>query len=118
MNTRTLIQTAAIVFALAVVAPTRGTVTAAGQHDHEQGQTAQSGQGDAGQMKKGHMMGQMNMDEMAAKQKASTERLAVLMDQIKTSKGDAKVAAMAETIALLVDERAAMQQHCASMMAK
>jgi len=116
MNTRTLIQTAAIVFALAVVAPARGTVTAAGQHDH--GQTAQSSQGDAGQMKKGHMMGQMNMDEMAAKKKANTERLAVLMDQIRSSSGDAKVAAMAETIALLVDERAAMQEHCATMMAK
>ena len=117
MNTRTLIHATAMVFALAVVAPTRGVVTAAGQHDHAQ--APQSGQTGAGQMKMGHaMMGQMKMDEMAAKKKANTEHLAMLMDQIKTATGDAKVAAMTEVIALLVDERAAMQEHCATMRAQ
>jgi hypothetical protein len=118
MNTRTLMQVVAMGFALAVVAPAPGVVRAAGQHDHEHGQAPQSAQTDGGQMKMGHkMMGQMKMDEMAAKKKANTERLAVLMNQIKTATGDAKLAAMTEAIALLVDERAAMQEHCATMRA-
>lgn len=80
------------------------------QHDHEQ-------QAQKGGMKMGEMkMDAKMMDEMAAKKKANTARLTSLMAQVKSSTGDAKVAAMAEVLAVLLDERAAMSEHCAAMM--
>jgi hypothetical protein len=68
-----------------------------------------------GQMKMGEMKMQATMEEMAAKRKANTERITALMARIQTASGDEKVAAMADVIAILVDERAAMQEHCAAM---
>ena len=67
------------------------------------------------------MSGRMKMDatmmaEMAAKKKANTERIAALMAQVKSSTGDAKVAALADVVDVLLEERAAMGEHCASMM--
>ena len=64
----------------------------------------------------GMKMGTGMMDEMAAKKKANTERIAALMAQVKSSTGDAKVAAMADVINVLLEERAAMGEHCATMM--
>ena len=91
------------------VVPASRALAQAAQHDH----TPQAQQGAAaGGMKMGAGM----MDEMAAKKKANTERIAALMAQVNSSSGDAKVAAMADVIAALVQERAAMQEHCASMM--
>ena len=71
--------------------------------------------------KSGPSMGGMKMDakmmeEMAAKKKANSARLASLMAQAQTASGDAKVAALAEAVAILVEERGAMQEHCAAMM--
>ena len=80
------------------------------QHNHE----AQAQQGH--QMKMGHMPMQ-GMDEMAAKKKANTERIAALMAQVKTATSDAKVAALAEVGAIMAEERVAMQKHCAAMHA-
>lgn len=64
-----------------------------------------------------HMKQMEEMKSEMTAQKANTERLSALMTQMKNSRGDAKVNAMAEIITLLVDERAAMQQHCAAMKA-
>ena len=66
-------------------------------------------------------MGEMKMDpkmmeEMAAKKKANTERITALMAEVKSATGEAKVAAMADVIAVLLEERTAMQEHCAAMM--
>ena len=66
-------------------------------------------------------MGEMKMDatmmaEMAAKKKANTDRITSLMAQVKSASGDAKVAALADVVAVLLEERAAMGEHCASMM--
>ena len=61
-------------------------------------------------------MGAGMMDEMAAKKKANTERIAALMAQVKSSTGEAKVAAMADVINVLLEERAAMGEHCATKM--
>ena len=61
------------------------------------------------------------MGDMMEKKKANNERLNALMAQVKSSSGEAKVNAMAEVIALLLEERTAMQDHCArtcSMMKK
>ncbi len=87
------------------------------QHQHEQqAQTAQGADAKTGEMKMGKMkMAGMQMGDMIEKKKANTERLNALMAQVKSSSGDAKVTAMAEVIALLLEERAAMQEHCATM---
>jgi hypothetical protein len=37
------------------------------------------------------------------------------MAQVQTAQGDDRVAAMAEVIGILVEERASMQEHCAGM---
>lgn len=70
------------------------------------------------QMKMDQMkMGDMKMmEEMAAKQKANTERINVLMATVKSAKGETRVAAMADVISVLLEERTAMQEHCAAMM--
>jgi Family of unknown function (DUF6064) len=109
MKKLSLVGTSAVLVAMFVLFPTSSVLAQAPQHDHEQ------------QAQKGMKMGEMKMDakmmdEMAAKKKANTARIATLMAQVKTSTGDAKVAAMADVIAVLVEERAAMQEHCASMM--
>ena len=57
-------------------------------------------------------------DEMAAKKKANTDRINALMARMNASRGDEKAAAMADVIAILVEERAAMQEHCAAMHGK
>jgi hypothetical protein len=106
---RTLMLVAA--FSL-VVAPRGAPAQTTGHEQHQPPAQAPH------QMKMGHMsMPAMNMDEMAAKKKANTERIAILMAQVKTATGDAKVAAMAEVIAIMADERIAMQEHCAAMHA-
>ena len=88
----------------------------AAQHDHQQ--QAQTG----GMKMDGMKMSDMKMDgkmmeEMAAKKKANTERINVLMATVKSTTGEAKVAAMADIIGVLLEERSAMQEHCAAMMA-
>jgi hypothetical protein len=103
-----VVSSAVLVAMLALVPASRAFAQAA-QHDHEQ-QTQQGAA--AGGMKMGAGM----MDEMAAKKKANTERIAALMAQVKSSTGDAKVAAMADVINILLEERAAMGEHCATMM--
>jgi len=35
---------------------------------------------------------------------------------VKSASGDAKVAALADVVAVLLEERTAMSEHCASMM--
>ena len=92
------------------------------EHQHEQqAQTAQAGDAKMGEMKMGKMkMAGTQMGEMMEKQKANNARLDALMAQVKSSSGEAKVNAMAEVIAVLLEERTAMQ-HCAttcSMMKK
>ena len=70
----------------------------------------------------GMKMGEMKtdskmMEEMAAKKNANTARLTALMATVKSASGDAKVAAMADVIGILLEERTAMREHCAAMMA-
>lgn len=81
------------------------------QHDHAQ--QAQKGGMKMDQMKTGDMK---MMEEMAAKQKANTERINALMATVKSATGEKKVAALADVISVLLEERAAMQEHCAAMM--
>lgn len=72
------------------------------------------------QMKMKQMKGQMqkpSMDELAARNKANTERLAALMAKLKDARDDDRMTVMAEVLGILVEERAAMQQHCADMHA-
>ena len=54
-------------------------------------------------------MGDMKMDatmmaEMAAKKKANTERITSLMAQVKSASGDVEVAALADVVAVLLEE--------------
>jgi hypothetical protein len=84
------------------------------QHDHEQ-QVQKDPKMDG--MKMGEMkMNPKMMEEMAAKKKANTERITALMAKVKSASGNAKMAAMADLMGVLVEERAAMQEHCATMM--
>jgi hypothetical protein len=91
---------------LLVLSLTPGVALAQAEHQHET-------EGKMEHMKKMEEM----KSEMAAR-KANTERLSALTTQLKDSRGDAKVNAMADIITLLVAERAAMQDHCAAMKAK
>ena len=100
-----------ILAAMLVIVPASSVFAQAAQHDH--GQQAQP---EAGMTMGDMKMGARMMDEMAAKKKANTDRIASLMAQVKSATGDAKVAAMADVIAVLLEERAAMGEHCASMM--
>ncbi len=112
-NLSHIIRTLMLVAAFSLIVAPRGAPAQTTGHEQHQ-QPAQAPH----QMKMGHMaMPAMNMDEMAAKKKANTERIATLMAQVKTATGDAKVAAMAEVIAIMADERVAMQEHCAVMHA-
>ena len=84
----------------------------AGQHDH-------AAQAQSGGMKMDHskMDGKM-MEEMAAKKKANTERITALMAKVKTASGDARVTALADVVAVLLEERTSMADQCALMMKK
>ena len=99
-----------VLVAMLVFVPAVPTLAQAAQHDHEQ-------QAQKGGMKMGEMkMDPKMMEEMATKKKANTERITALMAQVKSTSGDAKVAAMADVIEVLLEERTAMQEHCAAMM--
>ena len=115
MKKLSLAGVSTVLAAMLVTMPASSVFAQAAQHDHGQQVQAQDQKG-------GMKMGEMKMDgkmmaEMAAKKKANTDRIALLMAQVKSASGDAKVAAMADVIAILLEERAAMGEHCASMMA-
>lgn len=101
---------APIAFAAAVGAP--AVVLAQGepsQHDHSAVEQ---------QMKMKQMKGRTqmpSMDEMAARKKANSERVAALMAKLDTARGEDKMAVMADVLGILVEEREAMQKHCAAM---
>jgi hypothetical protein len=102
---RTLPLLAALLFvpvAQAVAAP---------QHDHDHQSAAPVEKAQGGSMKMDCMQS-AGMQAMAAKKKANTERIDALMAKIKSSSGEAKVAAMADVIAVLLEERAAMGEAC------
>src|SRR5688572_8579022 len=104
-----------VLVAMLVFLPVSPALAQAAQHDHEQ--QAQKGAMKMDPMKMGEMkMDHKMMEPMAAKKKANTERITVLMAQVKSTSGDAKVAAMADVIGVLLEERTAMQEHCAAMM--
>ena len=99
-----------VLVGMVVFVPASPALAQADQHDHEQ-------QAQKGGMKMGEMkMDPKMMEEVAAKQKANTERITALMARVKSASGDAKVAAMADVIGVLLEERTAMQEHCAAMM--
>ena len=107
---------ASLLAALFILVPAPTALAQAAQHEHAQ-QAQQSGT-KMGEMKMGDMkMDPKAIEQMEAKKKANTERINALMATVKTSAGDAKVAAMADLIGIMLEERAAMQEHCASMMA-
>lgn len=104
-----------VLVAMFVFVPAAPALAQAAQHDHEQ--QAQKGGMKMDQMKMGDMkMDAKMMEEMAAKKKANTERINALMTTVKSATGEAKVAAMADVIGVLLEERTAMQEHCAAMM--
>jgi len=113
-----LVGVLAILIGVSVFVPVSAALAGPEQHQHEQ--QAPNAQG--GGMKMAEMkMAVMQMGDMMEKKKANTERLNILMAQVNSSSGDAKVTAMANVIAVLLEERAAMQDHCAmacSMMKK
>ena len=96
--------------AMLVTMPASSVLAQAAQHDHEQ--QAQKG----GMKMDGMKMDLKMMEEMAARRKANSERITALMAQVKSASGDAKVAAMADLIGVILEERTAMQEHCAAMM--
>jgi hypothetical protein len=99
-----------VVVAMLILVPASPALAQAAQHDHEQ-QAQKSG------MKMGEMkMDPKMMEEMAARNRANTERMTALMAQVRSTRGDAKVAAMADVIGVLLEERTAMGEHCAAMM--
>jgi hypothetical protein len=107
-----------LLFAATLILLPVSSALAQADHQHDHQQQAQKGATKMDGMKMGEMkMNPRMMEEMAAKKKANTERLAALMAQMKNASGDAKVAAMAEVIGVLIEERADMQEHCAAMMA-
>jgi hypothetical protein len=105
----------AVLVAILLFVPASTAFAQATQHEHAQ--PAQKGGMKMDQMKMGEMkMDGKMMEEMAAKKKANTERITALMATVKSATGEAKVTAMADVIAVLLEERAAMQEHCAAMM--
>lgn len=106
----------ALFVAMLVLVPASAAFAQADQHDHTQ-QAAQKGITMDEKTKMGEMkMDARMMEEMAAKKKANTARITALMTTVKTATGDVKVAAMADVVAVLLEERVAMQEHCAAMM--
>ena len=111
MNRLSFVRVFVVLLTMVVCVPDSPALArAAAQHDHEQ--QAQTG----GMKMDGMKMDPKMMEEMAAKKKANTERITALMTQVKNASGDAKVAAMAEVIGVLLEERTAMQEHCGTMM--
>jgi hypothetical protein len=105
----------AVFAAMLLFVPASPVLAQAAPHDHAQ-QAQKSGM-KMDQMKMGEMkMDGTMMEEMAAKKKANTERITALMATVKGETGEAKVAAMADVVGVLLEERAAMQEHCAAMM--
>ena len=104
---------ASLVAAVILVAglPPAAAVAQTPEHDHAR--HAQKSGAKMDQMKMGDMK---MMEEMAAKQKANTERINALMATVKSAKGETKVATVADVISVLLEERTAMQEHCAAMM--
>ena len=106
----------AVLVSTLLFVPASAAFAQAGPHDHAQ-PAAQKGGMKMDQMKMGGMkMDAAMMEEMAAKKKANTERITALMATVKSATGDAKVAAMADVMAIVLEERAAMHEHCAAMM--
>ena len=104
---RTAIST--VVAAMIALIPASPALAQAVAHEHQQADKS-------GKQMQEMKMSPPHMEEMAAKKKANTARITSLMAQAQTATGDAKVAALVDVIAVLVEERAAMQEHCASMM--
>jgi hypothetical protein len=104
----------AVLVAMLLFVPASPALAQATPHDHAQ-QAQKTMKMD--QMKMGEMkMDGTMMEEMVAKTKANTERITALMATVKSATGEAKVAAMADVVGVLLEERAAMQEHCAAMM--
>ena len=82
------------------------------QHDHEQHVAAAAAEPAHAEGMKMECMQGSKMADMAAKKKANTERINGLMAKVNSSSGEAKAAAMADVIAMLLEERAAMDAHC------
>ena len=115
MKKLSLAGASTVLVAMLFTMPASSVFAQDAQHDHGQQAQAQA-------QKEGMKMGAMKMDatmmaEMAAKKKANTVRITSLMAQVKSASGDAKVAALADVVAVLLEERTAMSEHCASMMA-
>ena len=107
-----------VVFAATLVLLPPSSALAQADHQHDHQQQAQKGATKMDGMKMHEMkMNPGTMEEMAAKKKANTDRITALMAQVRSATGDAKVAAMADLVGVLVEERADMQAHCAAMMA-
>jgi hypothetical protein len=104
-----------VLVAMLVCVPASPALAQAAQHDHEQ-QAQKGGMKMDGMKMDGMKMDPKMMEEMTAKKKANTERITALMAQVRSTSGDAKVAAMADVIGVLLEERTAMQEHCAAMM--
>ena len=98
-------------FAMLVSIPAVAAAPQQDQHNH-QAPAQQGGQPAMGQMK----MDQMKMGQM--KMQGNTERLNALMARVRSTTGDERTSAMADVIAILLEERAAMQEHCAAMCGK
>jgi hypothetical protein len=106
-----------ILVAMLMLGSASSVLAQAAQHDHGQQAQATNEGMKMGEMKMGHeKMAAKMMAEMAAKKKANTDRITTLMAQVKSASGDAKVAAMADVLAVLLEERTAMGEHCATMM--
>jgi hypothetical protein len=82
-------------------------------HDH----AAQVQAAKQGGMKTGEMKMDGKMMQMTAKKDANTECITVLMAQVQSAAGEARVAALADVVAVFLEERTAMQEHCAAMTA-
>ena len=109
--TQTCLIIAVALFVGLSVAP-RAVLAQGAGHDHA-AQAAKPG----GMQMDGMKMDRSMMEQMAAKKKANTERINTLMATVRSTTGDAKAAAMADVVSVLLEERAAMQEHCAAMMA-
>jgi len=106
----------AVLVAMLFFVPASAALAQVSQHEHDQ--RVQKGGTKMDQMKMGDMkMDATMMEEMAARKKANTVRITALMATVRSATGEAKVAAMADVMAVLLEERAAMQDHCAAMMA-
>ena len=113
------IRTVSLVAAMGVLLLPSAALAQNEAHQHDpKAPSSQTTPTKTGQMKMGQMHDHpAEMEAMAAKRRANTERLTALMATLNASGGDGKVAAMADVIAILLEERAAMQEHCASMHA-